>query len=72
MTEKILIEAREIEDAAERAGGYVAPPWSLTANPQGEREFTAIRRYSLKTKKPVSAFTEEDYRAIGISDLRAQ
>lgn len=69
MTERILIEAREFEAAAEKAGGYVAPPWTLSPNPQGEKEFTAMRRYSIEKGKPISSFTEEDYRAIGIRNF---
>lgn len=44
-------------------------PWTLPPNPQGEKEFTAMRRYSIEMEKPISAFTEEDYYAICIRDL---
>ena len=35
-------EMRELDEAAERAGGYVALPWTLPPNPQGEKEFEGI------------------------------
>ena len=44
-------------------------PDGLPPNPQGEKGFTAMRRYSIEMEKPISAFTEEDYYAIGIRDL---
>lgn len=68
MDERKRQEMRELDEAAERAGGYVALPWTLPPNPQGEKEFTA-RRYSIEMEKPISVFTEEDYYAIGIRDL---
>lgn len=69
MDERKWQEMRELDEAAERAGGYVAPPWTLSPNPQGEKEFTAMRRYSIEKGKPISSFTEEDYRAIGIRNF---
>lgn len=68
MNERKWQEMRELDEAAERAGGYVALPRTLP-NPQGEKEFTAMRRYSIEIEKPISAFTEKDYYAIGIRDL---
>ena len=67
MTKKVLIESRELEAMAEKDGGYVAPPWSLPSNPEGERDFSRIRQYSLKHGKPISKLTAEDYRRIGVS-----
>lgn len=67
MTKRVLIQSREFEKAAERAGGYVAPPGSLKVNLKGQQEFTAIRQYSLQHGKPMSKLTEEDYKKIGIS-----
>lgn len=66
MTKKVFIPTEELEEAAEKAGGYVAAPGSLIANPDGEREFSAIRQYSIMHNKPISKFTDEDYRKIGI------
>ena len=66
MDERKRQEMRELDEAAERAGGYVALPWTLPPNPQGEK---AMRRYSIEMEKPISVFTEEDYYAIGIRDL---
>ena len=47
MDERKWQEMRELDEAAKRAGGYVALPWTLPPNPQGEKEFTAMRRYSI-------------------------
>lgn len=58
MDERKWQEMRELDEAAERAGGYVALPWTLPPNPQGEKEFTAMRRYSIEMEKPISAFAE--------------
>ena len=69
MDERKWQEMRELDEAAERAGGYVALPRTLAPNPQGEKGFTAMRRYSIEMEKPISVFTEEDYYAIGIRDL---
>lgn len=66
MTEKILADVREIDAAAEKAGGYVAFPDTLKANPMGEREFAAIRSYSLKHNKPICDLTKTDYEKIGL------
>lgn len=67
MTKKVLSEIRELDAAAEKAGGYVALPGSIKPNPKGERDFTAVRQYSMKHKIPVSKLTSEDYQKIGIS-----
>ena len=67
MTKKVLIQSRELDRAAEKAGGYVAAPGSLRDNPDGMREFSAIRQYSIKKNKPISQFTKEDYKNIGIN-----
>lgn len=69
MDERKWQEMRELDEAAERAGGYVALPWMLPPNPQGGKAFTAVRRCSIEMEKPISAFTEEDYYAIVIRDL---
>lgn len=67
MTKKVLIESRELEAMAEEDGGYVAPPWSLPRNPQGEKEFSTIRQYALKHNKQISKLTADDYRQMGIA-----
>ncbi len=66
MTKRVLIQARELENAAERAGGYVAPPGSLKENRAGMMKFSAVRQYSLQHNKPISQLTAEDYRKMGI------
>ena len=55
-----------LDEIAEQSGGYVTPPWALHKNPKGEADFTKIRQYSLTNKKPISKFTAEDYKAIGV------
>ena len=60
----------ELDVVADRAGGYVLPPWDLEENPEGMRKFSAIRQYALENNKPISQFTEEDYRNIGVEPLR--
>ena len=66
MTEKVLLQSRELERAAEKAGGYVATPGSLKVTAEGMRQFSAIRQHSLRHNKPVSKLTSDDYRKIGI------
>lgn len=69
MTKKVLIQICELDAVAEKAGGYVAAPESLRANPRGEREFSAIRKYSLVSGKPISKLNHDDYRKIGIDPM---
>ncbi len=59
MDERKRQEMRELDEAAERAGGYVALPWTLPPNPQGEKEFTAMRRYSIEMEKPISVLRKK-------------
>ena len=66
MTMKALEQMRELENAAERAGGYVADPRTIKKNPKGEKDFTAIRRYCFERKISISDMTEEDYKNIGV------
>lgn len=66
MARMTLIQDHELEAAAEKAGGFVAAPWSLEENPKGMREFSAIRQYSVQHNKTISELTDEDYRMIGI------
>ena len=67
MTKKVLIQSRELELAAERAGGFVAAPETLEVNATKEQEFTTIRRYSLTNNIPVSRLTKSDYKNMGIT-----
>lgn len=69
MTKEVLIQIRELDAVAEKAGGYVAAPGSLCENPKGEREFSAIRKYSLASGKPISKLNRDDYRKIGIDQI---
>jgi hypothetical protein len=66
MTAKTLNEIRKLDAVAERAGGYVANPSRTKPNPSGEREFAAMRRYSVEHGVPMSSFSDSDYRSMGI------
>lgn len=66
MTKRVLIQSRELEKAADKAGGYVAPPGTMKKNSSEMEQFSAIRQYSLQHKKPISRMTPEDYKEIGI------
>lgn len=65
MTQSVLAQIRELDAAAEKAGGYVAAH-TVRPNLKGERDFTAVRRYSLQIGIPMHKLTREDYRRIGI------
>ena len=67
MTKKVLIQSRELDIAAEKAGGFVAAPGTLKSDSEKEREFTAIRQYSLKHNIPISKLTQSDYKIMGIT-----
>ncbi len=66
MTQEILKQIRELDAAAERAGGYVLSPEEGRASERARREFSVMRQYSLKHKKPIREFTEADYHVMGI------
>lgn len=70
MTKKVLIEIRELEAAAERAGGYVTTPWDRQADAAKCKEFSALRQYSLKTGKPMSRFVDADYISAGVKPYK--
>lgn len=71
MTQEILKQIRELDAAAERAGGYVLSPEEGRTSERAKREFTAMRQYSLKHNKPIREFTDADYRAMGITRPQA-
>ena len=66
MTEKVLRGVRELDSAARNAGGYVTPPSEVKRNEHGQRMFTTMRQYSLRTGKPIRKFTGSDYECMGI------
>lgn len=66
MTKKVLVQIRELDSVAEKAGGYVADPKTLRPNPDGEANFSKIRQYSLKHRIPMHKLSEEDYKKMGI------
>lgn len=66
MTEKILKQIRALDAAAEKAGGYVLPPSEAHVSERAQREFAIMRQYSLRIKKPIGHFTDEDFRVMGI------
>lgn len=61
MTKEALKKVRIIDAAAERAGGYVLPPSCVIKNPEGERVFTEMRQYSLRTGVPMSKLNRKDF-----------
>ena len=67
MTQKVLAQIRELDAAAEKAGGYVADPRTVKPNPQGEKNFSTVRNYSLKHGIPMHKLTAHDYERMGIS-----
>lgn len=66
MTQKALAQIRELDAAAEKAGGYVADPRTVKPNPKGERDFAAARSYSRQHGIPMHKLTDNDYKKIGI------
>ena len=66
MTDKERKEMRELDEIADRAGGYVMPPWDMQPNPEGEREFTLMRQYALAHNIPMSKLAPEDYAKMGL------
>lgn len=59
---KPQIEGFEVlDDAAQRAGGYVIPPWEVDRNPASEAAFARARRISIEKGVPITE--------IDISDL---
>lgn len=69
MTAKVLKQIRELDAAAEKAGGYVLPPSEARVSKKREAEFSVMRQYSLKHKKSIQKFTDDDYRAMGIQRI---
>ena len=72
MAEDLWAEVRTLEEAAERAGGYVLPPWQAEKNEQGERELAAIRDYALKHSKRVCEMDEADWAELGLAPTQAE
>lgn len=66
MRRETLKKIRALDAATAEAGGYVLSPSEVRVSKKAEREFTAMRHYSLEHKKPISQFTDADYRALGI------
>ncbi len=66
MDQEFREEMEALDRAAERAGGYVTPPWELENWEEGMKEFSRMRKYSLEHKIPITQFTKEDYQKLGI------
>lgn len=66
MTEQDIRDMRELDEAAERAGGYVADPRTVKRDEKFEKDFSTMRQYCLKTRKKFSELGEEDYKKMGI------
>lgn len=61
MTAKTLKQIKQIDAAAERAGGYVMDPAKITRNPNGEKAFTEMRQYSREKGIPMSQLSDSAF-----------
>lgn len=61
-----LNEFGKLDAVAEEVGGYVLPPWKTKTTPEGRENFSKLRQYSIRNKKPISEFTDADYEAAGV------
>lgn len=66
MSEQEIRDMRELDEIAERAGGYVAAPDTVKHSKKFEDDFSVMRQYCIKHKKRFSDLTEEDYEKMGI------
>lgn len=66
MTEKDIADMRELDELAEKAGGYVMPPSSVRHSKKFEEDFTTMRKYCVKHNKKIGELTIEDYDIMGI------
>lgn len=63
---KFIKKLAELDDIAEKAGGYVTPPNSVEHSEKFEEDFSAMRKYCFTHKKSFSELTLKDYEVIGI------
>ena len=69
MTEEELKLIDEMEEAVDRAGGWVK--WPNKLDPEEERLFTAFRMYCLEHKLSLSKMTDEERREL-LNKLRKE
>ena len=60
MTQEVLKKIRALDEAAEKAGGYVLPPEKRHVSPSAEKEFTELRQRSVREKIPMSVLLERE------------
>ena len=66
MSEQDIRDMRKLDEIAEKAGGYVAPPGSVKHSKKFEEDFTVMRKYCVEHKKRFSELTDNDYDIMGI------
>lgn len=66
MSEQDIRDMRKLDELAEKAGGYVAPPNSIERSKKFEEDFSVMRKYCFTHKKCFSELTVEDYEKMGI------
>ena len=66
MSEQDIRDMRELDELAEKAGGYVADPSTVKHSKKFEEDFSTMRQYCIKNKKKFSELTEKDYDIMGI------
>lgn len=66
MTEQDIMDMRELDRLAEKAGGYVLPPSSVKHSKKFEEDFTIMRKYCVEHNKKIAELTIEDYDIMGI------
>lgn len=67
MTEQDIKNMRKLDELAEKAGGYVAPPNYFEHSKKFEEDFSVMRNYCITHKKCFSELTVKDYKIMGIS-----
>lgn len=66
MSEQDIRVMRELDELAEKAGGYVLPPEEVKHSKKFEEDFTVMRKYCVANNKRFSELTVEDYDIMGI------
>ena len=65
MSEQDIRDMRKLDELAEKAGGYVAPPNSVEHSKKFEEDFSVMRKYCSTHKKRFSELTVKDYDIMG-------
>ena len=66
MTAQDIRDMRELDSAAEEAGGYVIPPELVRHSKKFDEDFATMRQYCIKHGKKFDELTEEDYEIMDI------